>query len=392
MSYKSIVFILFFVLLFIPTIVFAFDNSERFVVEKDEVVNENIIKIRSNVSIEGTAAQDVVLLADSVRISGKVLGNVFAVARDITIGGDIQGSVYAVADRMIISGKVAKNLYVMSGDTVELRDGAEVGWDFAMMGNEGELFGDVNGRVDAYVNKLTVGDTIGKSLYVSVGKGGQIVLLENAVVSGDLVHNKEAFVDIRDGAHILGNLRVEELVPFFQDRQKFWSRSELFSSVVLFFRLLIVGMVLIYFAKKTLLEIQFSMLEHPIKKILLGLLFVVVVPLVCLLLAVTIIGLPLAFIAFGFYLVVLYISRIFIGLLVGREVIHRFIAARRQSGKNNKKNKISDMWTLALGLALYLLVGYIPFVGWTIKLILVLWAFGAIWFRLQKYFLKIQNS
>jgi hypothetical protein len=88
------------------------------------------------------------------------------------------------------------------------------------------------------------------------------------------------------------------------------------------------------------------------------------------------IGLPSVGIAFGVLnLLVAYISKIVVALLIGILLL----------GSLKLKKEPHRIWSLLLGLLIYLLVRAIPWLGWAVGVIVTLIGLGAIWISLVRW-------
>jgi len=92
-----------------------------------------------------------------------------------------------------------------------------------------------------------------------------------------------------------------------------------------------------------------------------GFLIMVSVPIMAVLVAFTLVGLPLSFIAIAAWLLSLYLAKIVVGAVVGRMLLS-------QSG--------SLPWTLLAGLAIIIVAVNLPFIGGIINLVLTIVGLG----------------
>jgi len=97
-------------------------------------------------------------------------------------------------------------------------------------------------------------------------------------------------------------------------------------------------------------------------------------PIIVFILLITIIGLPLAFITFGLWLIAIYLSKILVGILVGRSLLNNFWLAKKDS----------LILAMVIGIIVSYLIFAIPFIGWIIALLAVLWGLGGIMLALKK--------
>ena len=115
--------------------------------------------------------------------------------------------------------------------------------------------------------------------------------------------------------------------------------------------------------------------------ILKGALYLIVIPIALLILAVTIIGAPLALILGVLFGIAVYLCKIFLGVLLGAWLL-----------KTVFKQKESQLvWAMMLGIFVIYLICLIPLVGLLAKLVIVLWGLGAVMAMVKKE-LNLENS
>jgi hypothetical protein len=130
---------------------------------------------------------------------------------------------------------------------------------------------------------------------------------------------------------------------------------------------------------KSLVQSAEATKENVFKSFGIGLLTMIAAVIGSILLLITVIGIPLALIILAALVVVFYVAQIFVSV---------WIAGYLFKLKNFGKTKLFG--AVALGLFLYYLVGFIPFAGWAVKIVLFLVGVGAIAMRKMHYwkFLK----
>ena len=110
-----------------------------------------------------------------------------------------------------------------------------------------------------------------------------------------------------------------------------------------------------------------------------GLVYLILTPIIAVLLAITIIGLPLAVILILIFLIALYLSKVLAAFTLGLFLANQMSA--------DKKYKGQLIWPFVFGLLALVVLGSIPLLGWLFKIILILWAFGAL-VAVKKEYLK----
>ena len=102
-----------------------------------------------------------------------------------------------------------------------------------------------------------------------------------------------------------------------------------------------------------------------------GLVIFLAFPILIVILLITVIGIPLALILIGLYLVFLYAAPIFVGLAIGQYLFKLILPAK----------KIGPALWLIVGLAIFTAVTWIPMIGWLLSLAGTVWFLGGIILR-----------
>ena len=97
-------------------------------------------------------------------------------------------------------------------------------------------------------------------------------------------------------------------------------------------------------------------------------------PIVALLLFITLIGIPLSIIILALWFIALYLSKIIIGILVGRGILEKLLP---------KKNK-SLIWAMIIGVIIVWMITSLPLIGWLFCLTAIWWALGGMWLYYKK--------
>jgi hypothetical protein len=140
--------------------------------------------------------------------------------------------------------------------------------------------------------------------------------------------------------------------------------------------LLIVGVLIHYFSPKTIDSVVALLPQNPWKNIGVGLVFVVVVPVGVVIALVTLVGIPTGIIAALMYGILIYTSRVFIAVWIGRKILGYF----------KKSLATAFFWPLVLGIFITTLLLVIPILGWFFRLFFVLLGVGAMWLVIWRAF------
>lgn len=297
----------------------------------------------SVVVAEGETVDGLEAFAGSVVVRGTVEGDLTGAAGDVTVAptGRVTGDVNVVAGSIRVSGTVGGNVSGAAGD-VTIAEGATVGGDLEAGAGTVRIDGTVGGDV-------TVGaDTI--------------VLGENATVEGDLTYdgrlggNRDAVAGSITHDPSLGSGAVGPDVPGVGE----WL-FDLYGLIVN----LVVGAALLLVLPGFSRRVTDRAIDSPARAGGTGLLMLLVVPIVLLLLAITVVGIPLTIAgAFLFGLLA------WIGGIYGRIAVGEWLVSYTDGG---------NRWlAFAVGFVVVAVAVRLPLVGWLVNLLVFLLGLGAL--------------
>ena len=130
----------------------------------------------------------------------------------------------------------------------------------------------------------------------------------------------------------------------------------------------VLGIIIILLAPKRVKAVTESIRTRPWASLGWGVLILIATPIAAGIACITIIGLPLGLIALTLYTIAIYITQLFVGLLIGQLIIGSFRAVKSKAALNG---------ALALGLAILSLLRLIPYLDFFIGLATVLFGLGA---------------
>ncbi|HUW24350.1 MAG TPA: hypothetical protein VMW04_01850 [Patescibacteria group bacterium] len=338
------------------------------VVSPDQIIAADYFASDSTVTIAGTVNGDAYLVGGNILVSGTINGSLLALGGTINVTGNVTNNIRVIAGQLIVSGPVGGNITSLGG-TTNLTAGANVSGSLVAGAGNVSIFAPLGRGINAVAGQMTVGSSVGGDVSAYVG---QLILTPSARVAGDLTYWSDLDAQVQSGAEVAGTTTrntpptrapQEPRQPIDRAQiQAALARAAFIARLVDFVSALIIGLLLIYvfpvFTQMTVGTIR----KEPWKSLGVGLLTLIVTPIIGFILLALIVGIPLALILFGLYLIALYVSRIFVILLVGELILR----------------KASPGWALVLGLVLYEVITLIPFLGPIVVFFVLLFGLGAI--------------
>lgn len=300
---------------------------------------------------------DLMIAGSQVKITSDVKGDVYAAGGQIDITGTISGNLIVAGGNVTVSGKVLKNI-ITAGAQIKIDTSAETSGYTLIGGGTVDLLGKFSGPVKVGAGTLTLG--------------------EKALINGNL----EADVnksDISATSKILGEKKIQihetkKVDTKTVQTSKFTGFSSL-KEIISFLGKLVLLLILVKLFGQKIIETNAK--KSFWSNLGFGLILLIVTPFLCLMLLISIIGIPLSGIIFSIYLLAISLSKVVASILLGNYL----------SEKKYLKSK--NQYLLAsLSLLLLSFLGLIPFAGGLVKVFVLLFGLGATIQSLQLTFAK----
>lgn len=347
-------------------------HEDEISVPAGETVSETMIVNADTVRVDGVIDGDlIVVLAERLILRGEVRGNVFCSARTIEVSGSVAGNLHAIGEKVRIDGEVGGNLYSVS-ELVTLADDGRVKRDATHVAAGATLDGRVGRDLFVLGDWVELRGSVARNMETRVDR---VSLLDEARVGGDLdamLWEDEENVEIAPDASVSGELRTSVSEHGPDSWYDHLGRGSFYA--LLLVRLgaaFLLGMLLHWLAPR-LFEVHLATAGDLARSLGVGFLVAVATPIALVLVAITLLGIPLAVTALLTFLVGLYVSGILIAALVGSQVT----GARGEGWR-------SFALALLAGLAIVIVATEVPFVGPPLRIIVVLTGLGLLVERLH---------
>lgn len=334
----------------VKAIDFAFpnENPSSGTITQSNDISGNFLSAANKIVLESNIGDDAFLFANSITQNGKVLGNSFIGAQyvDITneVGNDlfigafdislgeksvVNGSAYLGSNSQIINGTIKGNLY--SG-AINL-----------------EINGTVEGDIHANVESLSLGS--------------------KSSVKGKIYYTSNNDIKIADGAKYGSIEKKSPSSISSSDNLKNTLNAKL---LALFSTLLIGAVVVSLFSKKSY-QIAQNITTKFWSSLGWGFVVLFVVPIICLILLITLIGAQLSLLVIATYILLFALTKIFAGIALGNLLC---------------KSKWSLIWSMTLGLFVLSIISFIPYLAAITAFLILLLGFGSIFLVIKEAFVK----
>jgi cytoskeletal protein CcmA (bactofilin family) len=354
------------VALSLPGLALEQRHSEVVRVAANETVADTLLASGNIVRVEGVVNGDLLAFAGSVEVQGTVKGDLVSFAKRIVVSGTVEGNIYNFSNSLDLDGQLGHSMYGLM-QSLRVNDRGHVGAGVVVGGGDVSLEGEVDRSVTIYAGNADVSGSIGRELTMA---GDKLTLTNTARIGGGLsarVHRLRD-VHIADGATITGARDIQ-----VRARQNRFARPKFyfFQAVWLAAAMLVGWLCLVLFPGFFHASIQ--AVGSGWRSLGLGFAVLAGVPVAIILTAITVVGLPASLMLLALYLVAIYLAKIWVGAFLGSQLL-------KPAGATN-----SD-WLLGLllGLMILTVVGYIPYLGGLVHLVVVCLGLGAFAWQLYR--------
>jgi hypothetical protein len=339
----------------------GFSEAAQFVVKERAVITTNDVD------------DDLYAAGESVSVVNKVNKDLFAAGQKVEVEEEVAQDVVAVGQLVRVRGAVGDDVYA-AGEDVEL-NAPEVD-DVFMAGSTVTIAQKTNVKGDVYAagQKVTIMGRVEGTVRVA----GDVVVVDGAVINGDLITRGPKEPIIEGGATVVGNSRhIEDKgadKPSAGVSVGMWVQS-----VVSWF---IFGWLLIYLFRKRVKEVVDTAFTKGGKSLGWGFLWILLFLPSVILAMVLVVGIPIGIVILLETFLVIILGMVAAPILVGVWLDKKLL---------KRENQDLNWQQVLMGVIVYKIVGLIPVVGWLVVMVITVLAMGA-WIQVGWRMLRGSNQ
>jgi len=340
---KKLITVLSVMILTLTTRVYAID-----VADADDIITQT-----------GTYDSTRLVAGNTVTSKAEIDGLSLIAGNEIITEGKSTYGFYA-GNNILINEKVEKDLFA-AGSNITIGPDAEIGRDVFIAGNMVKIKTNLNRdlRMGGSIIDIS-GVTIKGDAYLAAS---QIIMDEETVIEGKLKYPEETTVKNLEQAQI-GSVETYQTVKV-EVRYNMMDRVRDFCvGTVASFLTLVVLFFIIPNAKEKLDNTELTV-EGVLKRIGLGLVTLISVPIITIIGLITVVLIPVSLITLTLYVIAIYLSTLLVYYVVGKEI----------AKKLNKENKYL---AIILGILTIKLIKLVPYIGGIVGILAVLYGMGLI--------------
>lgn len=342
-----------------------FVQRDQFISSEAETLRDEMWISAQNITISGETLDDLFAAGTTLDLRGNFKSDVWAGGTQIIAAGRFNDHVRLVAKMVQISGMLNGSLMAF-GTTVKIEPSATLAKNMLCFGENVITEGAIGGNAKIVAQQATIGGKITGDVTIVAQS---IVILPGTEIGGNLNYTAPNELVLSPSITLNGKLNrtFEPVQPvqFFKQNLTahfFFAFAALFTGMVfgpLFPRYTAHTVHLLSTARGACLLIGFAALF--------------LIPILAFLLLFTLIGLPLCLLTILFYVILLYLSKIVVGLWLGTLILRR--------KEISKRNLVG---TLAAGLLVIYTLTAITAVSAVVSIVITIYGLGALLLALFK--------
>ncbi len=366
-------------ILFISTILIIFISAFFNVLATYE--ENNIKAAGANIRIISENAKNIYAAGVRLTIEGKAKQDIWAAGALIDIDTETNGNLYAAGSRLSVKGKVSGNARLAGA---ELKVDAEVG----------EQLSAAAASIEISKNAVLPNDTSLAAALIEfngVAKDNLSLYADQVIFSGHTsgpVTIEGRHVQLGDTAHIEGNLTIRsseeavispnaivagKLTKTSLEDSDYIKENEHDSDsrallILLAISVFLLGLILVIFARGFVEQCITLLRTHPGQSILWGFVVFISVPIFIVVTTATIIGIPI-----GVATLLLLPFLFILGITTAAFAVSDWILNKNVESKKTGQR----IFLLATGVILLVIIGFVPFLGEILILLVMLLGLGA---------------
>jgi len=346
--------------LVLPAQAATFVATNIYSVAKDQVVAEELWIATGEAETEGTFKNDLFISSGGpLALNGSYEGNVWGAAGGgATVSGHCERNVRLAGKSVRIDGPIDGNVMAIA-ETIIATTNAVIGGNVRLIGTSIILEGSIGGNVSITAARVaTLGGTIGGDTKVT---SSDVLFSRDAKLQGNLSYTANKELVPSEG---IVSGKLERIVPQVPSA---FSKERLTTHFMWFLAAIFAGVPFVAFLPmSSALAVQMAR-KSPLKCLLVGFFSSIALPLIGLMCASSLIGIPLGALILASWGILFYLGRIVMGLMLGTLILRL---------GNTSFSRI--LLTLAVGLAVIYFAALIPIIGVPLQMTVVWMGMGSL--------------
>ncbi|MCG2661665.1 MAG: hypothetical protein L6437_15645 [Kiritimatiellae bacterium] len=301
-----------------------FIQTNQYTLAINETLPAELWLSAGRITLAGQAQDDLFLLGASdtmksdgtngvVTLEGECLNDVWALGNIVDLSGQVRDHARFLARTVTISGSIARGALLM-GSAVHLTKTSQLDGDAWLMGENLVAEGTVQGQLTLVGQNVTLAGTFATNVHVMAQ---DIVVLPGTRIDGNLVY-RSATELILDKDVKLGGQLIREPMPASASGGLFAPLQSVVVQLWLFAAALVVGAIFFWLFPQVGQQAVAHLATSFWKCLLVGFFVLALSPMVCLLAAISLVGLPFSLLVMTALGMLMYLSKLVVAVYIGR--------------------------------------------------------------------------
>lgn len=357
----------------LPVLAFAsmasaqtFRSGQTPTVASSEIINGSAFVTGSTIDVAGKINGDLYCAGQNVTISGEVDGDILCAAQTITVSGSVTGDVRLAAQTVAMSGKVNGSATI-AAQTVTIEGQGNVNRDAVLFAQSLTVNGQVGRDITLASGNAVIDSTVGRNVNAQIEN---LTLGKNAIITGTVDYTSPNQLIKNTGAQVTGKINYTK--QEVQQQQNYANEgigATLFGTLMLIVSALIFVLLFPGQLHRTT-EASATSVRQTFLALVVGFVASIIIPVAIVLLMITVLGIPFAFVVLTAWALAVALSGAFAAYYVGRIVWQK------------QTNAVLIMLAGVLILAIAFIIPILNFFVW---LLVVWYGTGVILLQLRKH-------
>jgi len=364
-------------------------DSPTISVSAGETRQGDLYAAAQTIEIAGVQNGDLIGWAQTISITGEVTGDLWVGGQGITIQGRVGDSARVFCNSLVVQGEIDGDLMVFA-QTVTISPGAVVTGDIVGLvqilnidgtiggrlktgGQTVNLRGEVLGDVEATVGEFRLSGAIRGDANITCDT---LKVEPESSIEGNLIYSARQPLEELDGMNVIaGSIEFEEKVDEEEtEEDSGFSLSWLLWRLVILGWSFIVGAVLIAVFRKQVPAMEAAIERETLASFGVGFVLAIPLPVAALIVCILVVTIPLSMITLALWGIGWYAAHLAVSVWLGRRILSL-------AGWGDP----SPYLGLLIGLVIYKLVLWIPFLGFVVYFLTVFLGLGALLLGARSY-------
>jgi cytoskeletal protein CcmA (bactofilin family) len=349
-----------------PASAAEFRKGQSIQIKQEEVIKSDLFVTGETIRVEGTVEGDLFVAGKQIDISGHVAGDVLCACQSLRISGTVDGNVRSATNNLTITGTVEKSVTNFS-ELFTLDARGKIGHSLTSFSKSLSINGTLGWDMLAMCGQANIDGSIGGQMYA---KGESLTIGNSASIGGKATFEGDNPADVASGAKLASPLEYKKIQHHAETPRStgYYVWRVIWAAAYVLFGLVLISVLPLFSREAT------QNVENAGASIGLGVLVAFAVPIAAFIACITVVGLFVGLSSFFLWFASLYFAQIIVGAAVGQWILGR----------------AGDTWGLigrmAVGLVLLRVCMAIPYLGFWIKVGVIIWGVGAISLAIYRRF------